>query len=95
MKWTVLWTPSAEKHLAAVWLASADRNAVTSASHAIDTILAEDPENKGHENFDTVRTLVVWPLGVDFEAIAADRIVYVLSVWDVSAPDSNGSASAS
>jgi hypothetical protein len=84
MKWTVLWTKSAEQHLAAVYLASTSPNAVTSASHAIDTILGRSPDTKGTPNFDTVRTLIVEPLGVDYEVIADDRLVYVLSVWRTS-----------
>jgi plasmid stabilization system protein ParE len=82
MRYTVHWTPAAERDLADVWLNAADRNAVTSASHVIDLLLAQDPDQQGEVCFDTVRTLVVSPLGVDFEVIEDDRIVYVLTVWD-------------
>jgi hypothetical protein len=83
MRYTVLWTPTAEQELAAIWTASADRSAVTAASKEIDRTLSVDPELKGEVSFDTVRTLVVDPLGVDFEVVEADRIVYVLAVWDI------------
>ncbi len=82
MKYTVLWTPTAEQDLAAVWLAAADRNAITSAAHTIDRLLAQDPETRGEVCFDTVRALSVPPLGVEFEVIEPDRMVYVLSAWD-------------
>jgi hypothetical protein len=84
MRYTVLWTPSAEQDLAAVWTASPDRDAVTAAPNEIDRVLADDPDQQGTVNFDTVRTLVVEPLGVDFDVVEPDRIVYVLAVWDAS-----------
>jgi plasmid stabilization system protein ParE len=82
MRYTVLWTPNAEQDLAAVWLNAADRAAVTIAADLIDQLLAQNPEQQGEIFFDTVRTLVISPLGVDFEVIPDDRIVYVLTVWD-------------
>jgi hypothetical protein len=89
MKWTVLWKPSAEQHLAALWLAPLNRRAVATAANTIDRLLAADPEAVGQVRFHTVRTLVVPPLGVEFEVIAADRMVWVLAVWDVIQPLSN------
>ena len=47
----------------------------------IDLLLRTDPETRGAVNFDTVRTLAISPLAVDFEVIPDDRIVWVLSVW--------------
>jgi len=82
MMYTVLWTPAAEQELAALWLAAGDRGAVTSAANSIDQLLKQDPEVRGILCFDTVRTLVVPPLGADFEIVDADRVVYVLSVWE-------------
>lgn len=81
MRYTVIWTDSAEQNLAAVWLAAPDRNAVTSAANIVDQLLADDPETRGETRFDTVRSLVIVPLGVDFEIVELDRIVYVLSAW--------------
>lgn len=71
----------AESRLARVWLDAADRNAITSAAAAIDRLLSRGPESRGEVRFDTVRTLSVPPLGVDFEVIEADRMVFVLIVW--------------
>ncbi|MBV9123918.1 MAG: hypothetical protein JO112_11220 [Planctomycetes bacterium] len=82
MKFTVLWKPSKEQNLAAIWMGAQDRNAVTSAAHTIDKLLSRNPESIGEVCFDMVRTLVIPPLGVDFEVMEDDRIVYELSVWD-------------
>jgi plasmid stabilization system protein ParE len=88
MSFTVSWTPAAQQDLAAVWMAAADRNAVTSAAHTVDALLAVSPETRGNLRFDTVRTLTVPPLGVDFEVVEPDRIVYVLTAWDTTKGDS-------
>ena len=76
----------AEAKLASVWLDAPDRNAVTSAAATIDRLLSRDPDSRGEIRFDTVRTVSVPPLGVDFEVIELDRIVYVLIVWSVDNP---------
>lgn len=83
MKYNVVWTEPAEQELAALWMGAPDRGAVNSASSEIDRRLATDPDQCGEVCFDTVRTLNVPPLGVDFEVVEADRIVYVLTVWDL------------
>jgi hypothetical protein len=82
MTCTVLWTPAAEENLATVWMGADDRDAVTSAANTIDRLLGSNPESRGELRFDTVRTLTVPPLGVDFEVVEEDRIVWVLSAWD-------------
>ena len=81
MIYTVSWTEAALQMLAAIWLAALDRNAITIASDAIDAELRVDPDTLGTPFFDTVRNYVRPPSGVQFEAIEADRIVHVLSVW--------------
>lgn len=81
MRYTVIWTDPAEQDLAALWMVAPDRNSVTSAAHILEQLLAEDPETRGEVRFDTVRSYVVVPLGVDFEVVELDRIVYVLSAW--------------
>lgn len=81
MRYTVIWTDTAEQNLAELWMAALDRNAMNSAANIVDQLLAEDPETRGEARFDTVHSLVIVPLGVDFEIIELDRIVYVLSAW--------------
>jgi len=82
MIFVVIWTLAAEQDLAAVWLGAVDRNAIAAASHAIDLLLQEDADTVGQPLFDTVRTVLVPPLGVDFDVDPASAPVYVLSVWD-------------
>ena len=93
MKYHVIWTPAAEQELASVWMNAVVRNTVTSAAHTIDMLLSQDPETRGTSRFDSVRTLTVPPLGVDFEVVAADRFVYVLSVWYSPPGSVNGAGS--
>ena len=81
MRFTVLWTPSAERDLATLWEDAADRNAITFASHTIDTLLRERAKTCGESRYDTVRIMFAPPLGVLFEVLEEDRTVYVLAVW--------------
>jgi len=82
MRFTVVWTPAAEQDLAALWLDAQNQNTIASAADTIDRLLAREPESVGELRFDTVRTLAIPPLGVDYEVVDEDRMVYVLSVWN-------------
>ena len=81
MKYTVVWTPSAERHLTEIWVDAQDRGTVTSAANSIDKLLAQDPESLGESRNENVRIVFVPPLGVEFEVFCDDRIAYVLAVW--------------
>jgi hypothetical protein len=81
MNFTVHWTEAAVQMLAAIWLAAADRNAITIANDEIDETLREDADTVGRLSFDTVREYERPPVGVQFEVVETDRIVYVLSCW--------------
>jgi hypothetical protein len=84
VNYAVTWTPNAEQELAAVWLAAADRNAVTVASHRLDQDLADDPFGIGLPRSSSVnRTAVEPPLGIDYEVIEDDKKVRVLRVWSM------------
>lgn len=83
MTWQVICTPTAEEDLAAVWLAApAYPNAITAAANKIDSLLAANPEMLGDISFDTVRVVEVHPLGAEYEVVAANHTVWVLSKWD-------------
>ena len=84
MRFNVIWTRAEEEDLATVWAEARDRNAVSSAAHMIDRLLSQDPDYFGEICFDTVRSFSAPPLGVDYEVIEADRIVFVLAAWDSS-----------
>lgn len=47
MNYSVMWRQAALQSLAAIWNAATDRNAITAASHAIDTALAVSPHTVG------------------------------------------------
>jgi hypothetical protein len=82
--YTVIWEPPAENNLAAVWLASATRPAVTQAAHHLDQGLATAPFSMGfRRNASVNRTAVVGPLGIDYEIIEDDKQFRVLRVWSV------------
>jgi hypothetical protein len=81
MTYTVVWKPSHESQLAAIWnAAGGDRSEVSSAANAIDTLLRINPETRGESRDGATRILVVPPLAVTFEVRPADRLVAVLAV---------------
>jgi len=47
MKYTVIWSPEAERQLTTIWLDVENRVAVTKASNEIDLLLKTDPETRG------------------------------------------------
>jgi len=47
MRFTVVWSTSAQATLTDLWLQAADRQAVADASDRLDIILRDDPEAKG------------------------------------------------
>jgi plasmid stabilization system protein ParE len=81
MRYTVVWSPDAENDLAAIWLAAADRAAVTTAGDAIDAALKNDAHLQGESRRDPIRILIVPPLAVDVEVSEDDRTARVLTVW--------------
>ena len=80
MRYTVLWSPEAERRLAEIWLEAADRNAVAAAQGTIDDELATGPESKGTEVSEGLRRFKVEPLVVLFEIQPGDRSVKVTAV---------------
>lgn len=82
MTFTVVLTPPAEQHLAAAWLASPDRPAVTMAAHRLEQKLARDPLNAGESRASSVnRVDFVPPLGFAFDVVVDDAMVYVTAIW--------------
>jgi hypothetical protein len=83
MNFQVLWVSEAEEELAAIWIAAADRNAITTAAHVIDSTLRTDPQHAGESRDEDRRVLLERPLGVVFAVSPEDRTVHVLSVWRI------------
>jgi hypothetical protein len=82
MKFTVALTPVAEQHLAAAWLASSDRPAVTAAAHQLEQKLARDPLHTGESRASGVnRVGFEPPLGFAFDVVVDDATVYVTAIW--------------
>lgn len=86
MKYTVIWVPTAEQELAALWMDAANREAVTRASHTIDYLLGRDPLGEGEPRPGGGRVLLVPPLGVLYEVSPDDCLVRVLHVWAFRTP---------
>lgn len=80
MTYNVVWQPNAEQHLASIWVAAPNREAVSEAANAIDQSLRTDPETRGESRSGNERVLIISPLLVAFEIRELDRIVSVLSV---------------
>jgi plasmid stabilization system protein ParE len=80
MRYTVIWSPFAQDQLADLWLAAADRDALTRAAHDIDRTLRDDPDAKGFP-FGGDRMFVAGPLRVVFVVRPDDRTAEVIEVW--------------
>ena len=82
---TVVWVTAAEAELADIWLASASRAGVTSASRAIDIALTENAESLGSPLAEGLIAYDEPPLRVLFEILDDDRIVRILKVKPIAA----------
>ncbi len=82
-RYSVVWVRSAQDELTELWLNAPDRNAVTTAAHAIDQELREDAPVKGSELSEGLRSLFTPPLKAIFTVRDDDRIVEVLRVRSI------------
>jgi len=82
-RYTVVWVQSAQDELAELWLSAPNRNAVTTAAHAIDEKLGEDAADKGSELSEGLRSLFEPPLKVIFTVSEDDRVAEVLRVRSI------------
>lgn len=80
MNFTVTWLPDTENELAAIWMASTDRNAVTKAAAEIDRLLSENGPNEGESRPANTRVTFVRPLAVLFRVDSISRTVTVARV---------------
>jgi hypothetical protein len=79
-RYTVVWVRRVEDRLIEIWLGAQDRNAITAATHQIDTQLAVDPQSKGGELSEGLRYYQAEPLRVAFTVHVDDRTVEIVSV---------------
>lgn len=81
MSYTVVWTPSAEEDLAAVWVASSDRYGITTAADQIEERLRFEPLVTGEARESNVsRVVFLSPLSILFEVIEDDKRVLIRGV---------------
>jgi hypothetical protein len=81
MKFTVVWTPNAEKRLAELWMSRPQlQREITSAANEVDARLQLNPLGQGESRTGTLRIMLVEPLIVDFEVVLDDQRVEVLNV---------------
>ena len=85
MKYQVIWQLIAEDELAAIWLAAADRQAVTAVAAWFDSQLSRVPLLLGESRDSSVhRVAYRAPIGNEFEVIEDDKRVIVQGVFDLS-----------
>ena len=77
IRYTVVWLKTVQNDVGEIWLASSDRNAITTASARIDHELATDADSKGDELSEGLRVLDSGPLRAVFSVDAKNRIVEV------------------
>jgi hypothetical protein len=80
MTYTVIWKQRALDELAEIWLASDDRERISSAANQIDRWLRNDPESKGESRPANRRLVIVSPLAFVIQVSSPDRLVEIVSV---------------
>lgn len=83
MKFTVVWSEDAECQLAEIWLAAADRRAVTEATDRIDGELRRQADTAGEERSTTRRIFFPPPLVVYYIVSTEDRLATVFDIFRI------------
>ena len=81
MRYTVVWSPDAERELATIWNDATHRQTIADAANLLDRELARDPANLGESRTSGLRIAHCLPLGIRFEVLDEHRLVRVLAVW--------------
>jgi hypothetical protein len=69
--------------LAELWEKSTNRSNLTLAADRLDQVLRTIPDRIGEERPDHRRVIFDPPLAVLYRVLLQDRIVRVISVWDI------------
>lgn len=80
MKWTVVYTPSAQDELATIWLDSTDRDAVSATAREIELQLSANPMGVGESRGDKRRLVIKPPLAIDYQTDPEDMLVRVVRI---------------
>lgn len=83
MKYEVIWSAKAEEALAAIWMHTSDRDAVTRAASDIDRALQNRPLDIGESRDAGRRVYFAVPLGVAYLVRPHDMLVRVLRLWHI------------
>ncbi len=78
--YTVEWTSTAEDQLTDIWLVAPDPRAVTTATAAIDGLLARNPLAHGTEVQEGLLKIRIAPLTVYYEVDSSRSVVEVSAV---------------
>jgi hypothetical protein len=89
IRFTVVWWQFAKNRLADLWLAAADKAAVTRAADEIDRRSAADPQSCAEIRHEELCRMTIDPLAVQFTIDDHDRLVIV---WTVRRSDSQSAA---
>jgi hypothetical protein len=84
MTYSVDWAPEARATLATIWMKAADRQAVTAAQARIDRLLTANPLGNGTPVSEGLYAIEVHPLRALFEPPDVRRLVWVVSVSELS-----------
>jgi hypothetical protein len=83
IRFTVGWRDEALHELADVWLASSERDAISTAAHYIDNLLSTNPRSAGKELSEGLCRLDVAPSRVYFVVNQDDCKVEIIKVRTV------------
>jgi len=83
MRYSVLWTPTARRLLAQLWLNASNRNDVQRATDEIDRVLKSDPLNAGESRVVNIRIIIEPPLAAYFDVDEQDRRVTIWRIWSI------------
>lgn len=81
MSYTVEWLEPAEQELAAAWLRSSDRMAVTNAANELDRLLRIAPESQGESRPGGRRIAFCKPLAIIYRVYPDQSLVLVSFAW--------------
>jgi hypothetical protein len=80
MHYAVYWSARALNQLTDIWLASSNRNAVTTAAHALEARLTNNPNQSTFSFAGGMREIHVSPLRALFRVDDTNRIVRIMRV---------------
>lgn len=81
MTYSVICTAAADGELAAIWITSKDRKAVSDAAAYIEQALMVTPLDHGESREGNQRIVFVAPLGARYIVYPEDRRVIIVQFW--------------